>query len=1113
MYTKVQLQSECSTRVDFQHGLAYYSEGRVENIQFEEKKNTEGSRIIEVKSTVKGEHDSYTVRAFIDEAFGNESESGKLLMKYCSCPGSNEPGRICKHCIATLLKYFDKRDSLSQNYAAIGLENENNVISSETDGELLKVLREHSARKKIDIKLKNQKDTMRIVPLLTLNDASLDVEFKAGMDKLYIVKNIGLYVQAVQTHSRVQYGKNRSVLHSMSIFDDASKKILNFLERYEQNRITHIQSYSAKPDTDGRYLTLKNETIDNFFNATIGTEILVNNSLMNAKKGSDTIEIDSEDGYFSTYELYKVEKGLPELSFTVTGLDGNGLIVTGVFPKIFAGLDDFIIVMDKCFYIVPKTEIEACDFFEYIAKSNTKKIYVAEQDIPLFVNEMLTIFEKYCKVERIDFDEKKYIPDTPVFKFFIDAPSRNTITCEAIASYKNDEKRFNILADRDYSDSVRDEASELNVFEEIKKYFNKYDPVKKLAVLSDGEERFYDFLTKNIYEMEEIGELFISDKLKSVSIKKASSIQAGVSLQGDLLKLTVHSDDFSDAQLTELLTKYSTKKKYFRLTDGTFISVDGENFENLSNIAKTLALSGHGIHDGEALIPKYRAVYLDTELSDTADVKITRSKDFRALIRNMKLFSDNEFDAPVSIQNLLKQYQKAGFRWLKTLYKNGFGGILADEMGLGKTIQTIAFLLSEYEEGEKRGSIIVCPASLVYNWKNEFERFAPSLTTFVVAGKQEERAEILSDLPDNAIIITSYDLLRRDIDIYRERRFAFQIIDEAQYIKNSNTLSSKTVKQINAGFRLALTGTPIENRLSELWSIFDYLMPGFLHSYKQFKEEYEIPIVQMKDKNTLSRLQRIIHPFVLRRLKSEVLKDLPDKIEESVMTQLLPEQKELYVANWKRIKENIGKKTKAQIKKEGLQILAELMKLRELCCDPRLLYDNYGGGSAKLELCLEMIQKGIAGGHKILVFSQFTSMLEMLENKLKEENIDFYSLIGQTPKEKRTQLVSDFNNGDVPVFCISLKAGGTGLNLTSADIVIHFDPWWNVAVQNQATDRAHRIGQKKIVTVYKLIAKGTIEENIMNLQEKKKELAGELLSGAEFTNEALTKEDLLELLG
>lgn len=631
--------------------------------------------------------------------------------------------------------------------------------------------------------------------------------------------------------------------------------------------------------------------------------------------------------------------------------------------------------------------------------------------------------------------------------------------------------------------------------------------------MAQDENKLYDFITEGIYELHSLGEVYVSDSIKAIKVKSSPKISAGVSLEGNLLNFTMSSDDFTGAQLAEILSKYDRRKKFFRLTDGTFINVNAESFESIVNISKVLHLTQEQLASGKSVVPKFRALFLDGELMDSVDVTASRSKEFRALIRNMKTVEDNDFEVPQSLKGTLRHYQKYGFRWLKTLHNNGFGGILADEMGLGKTLQVIAFLLSEAEEGRTERTIIVCPASLVFNWKNEFERFAPQLNTVVVAGSLAERFAILENTKPGDILITSYDLLKRDIDRYENIDFGCQIIDEAQYIKNTATQSSRSVKLIKAGFKVALTGTPVENRLSELWSIFDYLMPGFLHSYTQFRDEFELPIVQFKSKEDMSRLQKMIRPFILRRLKSEVLKDLPDKIEEPLTTRLEGEQLSLYMANVAKLRDSIKSKSAAEIKSGKIQILAEIMRLRQLCCDPALLYDGYSAGSAKVEMCIDLIRRATDGGHKILLFSQFTGMLDILQKRLDEENIRYFSLVGSTPKERRIRMTEEFNSGDVPVFCISLKAGGTGLNLTAADIVIHFDPWWNVAVQNQATDRAHRIGQKHVVTVYKLIAKGTIEENIMKLQEKKRLLAEQLLNGDEFSVSSFTKEELLSILG
>ena len=446
----------------------------------------------------------------------------------------------------------------------------------------------------------------------------------------------------------------------------------------------------------------------------------------------------------------------------------------------------------------------------------------------------------------------------------------------------------------------------------------------------------------------------------------------------------------------------------------------------------------------------------------------------------------------------------------------GFGGILADDMGLGKTVQVLAFLLGLQEKREADGkdcrALIVCPASLVYNWSREAKRFAPSLSVSVVAGLGPARKKDISGAAGKGIVITSYDLLKRDIDEYKELSFDCCIIDEAQYIKNAGTQVAKAVKRIQAAVRFALTGTPIENRLSDLWSIFDFLMPGYLFSYKKFREELELPIVQQADAQKEDRLRRLTTPFILRRKKQQVLKDLPDKLEEIVYSRMGEEQRRLYTAHAERLRHELAGTSREMFAKESIRYLAELTRLRQLCCSPALAYENYPGGDCKLETCLALAESAVQSGHKILLFSQFTQLLERLQPELEKRELRTMYLCGRHSKLQRREMVDAFQAGGADVFLISLKAGGVGLNLTAADVVIHYDPWWNVAAQNQAEDRAHRIGQERVVNVIRLVAEDTIEERILELQQRKAALAGTFLEGREIADSTLSREDMLELL-
>ena len=554
------------------------------------------------------------------------------------------------------------------------------------------------------------------------------------------------------------------------------------------------------------------------------------------------------------------------------------------------------------------------------------------------------------------------------------------------------------------------------------------------------------------------------------------------------------------------------------MKNGTFITFNEEQKQVMSAISDVMKNYADKKNPDTIKMPLFRALYLDELLAEKESVELKKNREYRKLIGKMRSYENGDYEVPQSLEAVLREYQRDGFYWIKTLKENGFGGILADDMGLGKTLQILAFLLSEKEQGKVKDelrTLIVAPASLVYNWKKEVERFTPQLSVCVMAGTAHERKELIKNQTSNVDVwITSYDLLKRDIELYQDIIFANEIIDEAQYIKNQTTHAAKSVRLVNSSFRMALTGTPMENRLSELWSIFDYLMPGFLYGYTRFRSEIETLIVSDKDEDAMTRLRAMIHPFILRRLKKDVLKELPEKQEEIVTVALSGEQKKLYQAHSQRLKMFLEDQNDEDFAQNKLQILAELTKLRQLCCGPELLLENYKGENAKLETCIELITQAIAGGHKILLFSQFTSMLDLIGEELKKAKIDYYRIDGSVKKEARMEMVEQFQNpqNQVSVFCISLKAGGTGLNMTAADIVIHYDPWWNKAAQNQATDRAHRIGQKHAINVYQLIAEETIEQKICELQQVKEDLAEEVLSGEGISSTQFNKDEIMNLL-
>ncbi|MEG1946204.1 MAG: SNF2 helicase associated domain-containing protein [Lachnospiraceae bacterium] len=1032
----------------------------------------------------------------------------------CSCREFYNEVGLCKHCVATLLEYEDYfiRKEMHSTYlsgkeeAIQKLKKINKGILKQTTPEVKYLLEQKVMKRTFPLEYKNICKTVKIEPFLYLNmdiynEATFFIEFKLGTSQMYVLKDVFEFAENMKQMKEHNYGKKLGFIHALEAFEEKSQPFATFIcewanshkRDFEEPSYSYGYGYTNTP-SKLRSIPLNEKYIGQILDLLKEREFTAGIDDVEEKKW----QISSE----------KIKKKL----YITGNKDGISVRMQEIMTCICSS--EVLYFFEKRIYRIPKEELEPIlDFMNCMVTEPGNKVFIQKEDVPVFCRELLPILQQTFDCELKQFEETDYGVLPVSFRIYLDAPQKDFITCKTIAAYgKTDYSVYDKSTDMLKRDMVR----EAEVAELVSSYCNAYDEKEKQMVISEDEDLLYELLTEGIARLQQEAEVYVSEQLKRMQVMDTPKVSIGVSLSGDLLQLNLTAGEMPKEQLIEILSKYNRKKKFYRLKNGEFIHMDEENMGVLLELKHGLRLSDKDLRQNEIAIPKYRALYLDGELRGSQNVKTTKDKNFKALIRNMKTIEDNDFEIPKNLENVLREYQKRGFLWIKTLQYNGFGGILADDMGLGKTLQVIAFLLSEYEtaqEGQERRTLIICPASLVYNWKNEMNMFAPHLPVKMVIGTAKEREEIINHASPQEILVTSYDLLKRDLTLYEGIHFYCEVIDEAQYIKNHSTQTAKAVKGIEAGFRLALTGTPVENRLSELWSIFDYVMSGFLFGYEKFREEFEAPIVQENDETALNRLRKMITPFVLRRLKQEVLQDLPDKLEENRYVELEGEQQKLYDAHVKRMQMLLDEKSDEEFKGSKIQILAELTKLRQLCCDPSLLFQDYKASSAKSDLCIEMIKNAVEGGHKILLFSQFTTMLEHLQERLQQEKISYYVLTGAVNKEKRAKLVANFNKDDTSVFCISLKAGGTGLNLTAADIVIHFDPWWNLAVQNQATDRAHRIGQKNVVNVYKLITKGTIEENIVKLQERKRELADKILTGEGFSGASFTKDELLELLG
>ena len=1089
----------------YRRGKDLYEMGAVRDFSYEIYLENE-LPMAEISAKVQGnEQPWYAVTAVVDEEYVSVASCK------CGCEAFYSYDGICKHCVAVLLAYVNRRQAkeileAKRGFAAQGDGRSQDIGMHKTPVPELKtaqafknLLNQYSLRAGIAYLIpENVYGKVELEPYFRLDYGYAKVEFRIGIEQKYVLKNISDFLRAIERGEKVRYGKKLDFYHDREAFTESAWRLVEFLweQEADKRRQSKFHAYYVYTGSYERSMELDEVGMDRFFSA-VGEE-----------------PFRGEIGYGEeTFWRVVPEEQRPQLT------------IRGGAAGIFLVLEDLHVIRGSRYYYfyeggvirrsVASLKEKTGDFFDYLERQLGGESYIAAEELPMFCRDLLPLLKESFEVRMEGFDPGLYVPKKPEFELYLDKQDNQVVGAKLVSVYG--EEKYNVL-EKIGPGEVRDIAEEMRVRSLVEPYFNDYGMGRTVFVLSHDEEMLYQLLTGGLQRLMTYMTIYTSEDFRGIKVVSSPAVSVGVALKSDLLELRLHSDEMSTEELAYLLTKYDRKKKYIRMKNGDFLDIRDGGLGILAGVSQDLHLSEADMKKGHINVPKYRAMYLDAALKSNNVLSVEKNREFKGIVRNMKTIEDSDYEVPDSLKQVMRGYQKTGFLWLKTLRENGFGGILADDMGLGKTLQVISLLLSEQEscemgERESRPSLIVCPASLIYNWQKEIGRFAPVLPTVVVTGSAEDRKRIIGSLKAGDIVVTSYDLLKRDAELYRNVTFSIQVIDEAQYIKNPGTQASKAVKKVTAAFKLALTGTPIENRLSELWSIFDYLMPGFLYTYQRFREEIELPIVTGSDENRMERLQCMIRPFVLRRLKEEVLNDLPEKLEEHVFARLEGEQMSLYDAHVQNMKEFLDGKSDQEFRMEKIQILAELTKLRQICCDPALVYEGYRGASAKTDMCMELILNAMNGGHKVLLFSQFTSMLDRLGERLKKEGIRYYMLTGAVGKEKRMQMVESFNNDDVPVFCISLKAGGTGLNLTAADIVIHYDPWWNVAVQNQATDRAHRIGQRHVVTVYKLVSEGTIEEKIIAIQERKKSLAEQVLEGEGMDQATFTREELLELLG
>lgn len=1055
---------------------------------------------VRVQGQIEDETKVYQTRIFI---------KGSQIYDYsCSCAEGNSFRGPCVH--AKALQEAFARQQKAEHTPPVS-----------TSPEIRMMIREYTNREVARILGEEEREPVYLHPYLQIRRGEVFLEARIGREKRYIVKNLLEFAQAVHSGKRVEYGKGMAFEHVPSAFAPESRPFLDLLLEEADAYIRHyeeMRGHAGLPLPVMRALTLGSAARDRLFDLLEGKEVQTED-----EKGAERV--------------CRVERKDPRFPVEVEAR-GDGIAVT--VPSALTSFRG-----EQRLYVADGLHLFGCSelytetmgvFLEQMeqggrecgSRKEKRELLVGSRDIPLFYARVLEGMEALGILQSPEIDWEKYRPEALKARFEFDSDSPDELRLRPTLSYGD--FTFSPLADEHVPREIcRDVPAEFYISRLITRYFSYWEDESGELVIRGDEEALYQVLSEGMPQFQEVGEVWLSESVRHLRVLPPPEVSMGVSLGGGWLDLKIETAGIDPAELLQVLSEYRQKKKYYRMKNGEFLQLSGGGLQALDSLTADLGLTKSEFQAGEAKIPAYRAFYLDSLSGDGRMKLFQRDEAYGMMVRDLKTAQSVSYAVPAVLEKTLREYQKIGYTWMRTLARYHFGGILADDMGLGKTLQVIALLTAFYQEkteqkaagNEGSGSelplpsLIVCPASLVYNWGQEFARFSPEIRVLLIAGTAKERQEQLEEqmrmeASEGAqVIITSYDLLKRDRAAYLGRTFEYEIIDEAQVIKNAKTQGAKAVKEISANARFALTGTPVENRLSELWSIFDFLMPGFLYSYRKFRERYELPIVKNQDPEALTALRRMTGPFVLRRLKKDVLRELPGKEERIVYSAASGRQQKLYTASALKLKEALA--GGAWSGNGKLEVLSQLMRLRQICCDPALCFEDYTGESAKLETCVSLIASASAAGHKILLFSQFASMLERIQERLLQEGISSHLLVGATPKEERSRMVQAFASDEVPVFLISLKAGGTGLNLTAADIVIHYDPWWNVAAQNQATDRAYRIGQEKPVTVYKLILKDTIEENLLKLQNAKLALAAQVVSEGMVSLGDLSQNELMEL--
>ena len=990
----------------------------------------------------------------------------RRLVIHCDCDVFLHKG-CCRHAVAVWL-YADRRkipESMMKKQAP------------ETAAELSQIiLRDMPAEANVRLEV--------TLVLPQKSGQELRIGLRTGEKKLYVIKDIRRFLTSAEAEETIPLGKEFVYQPEWMRYSDDDERLLNLLRKL-------CSAQETGPHASGpvnRLIRLPDPFAEELLD----------------QAGDTPIRVMDQSG--KIVHCKPVRGAQVPMHFTVN-LGPRGLQVSGRIPP------DLQPVTAGCTWVMTggnliKTEKDQTKLIRLIYENQYEGRCLMEyplNDTERVIGEVLPYLKIRGAVE-IGEELRKRLVRLPLkTAVYLDKDGKSVIASvrftygEIILDpFGAAEKK--ITLDKGEQLLLRDAEGEHAVLEILA---NAGFRVGKENIRLSGTDAVFDFVSQGVKRLQEVSEVFLSREFKRI-VPRRPILSGSMRMNGDRLELMLTRDGEPVDEILELMEALSRKRRYFRLRSGEFLDLnDLANWqETAAGIYEAAVRDGNELNRDSIVLRAYRAGYL-TSMLENSGVKIELDDEVKALSDSLANGGGKAETPEMASGVSLRDYQKRGYEWMTALDRMHMGGILADDMGLGKTAQIIALLLATREEG--RTSLVVAPTSLTYNWLSEFHKFAPNLSVTVLSGNGTQRAGLIRHITTNGdvdVVITSYPLIRRDISLLKDFRFRFVILDEAQNIKNAGSVAAQAVKQLQADTRFALTGTPMENGVGELWSLFDFVLPGYLPGYNTFLRKYQ-------DGENAADLLKRIQPFLIRRLKQDVLEELPDKMETTLTARMTPEQERIYRAALERLRPQINQLLDEKGAGRGrIEVLSAITELREICCHPALVMSDYKGGSGKEEMLLELLPEMIRNGRRVLIFSQFTSMLRLLRGRIEENGFNTLYLDGDTPAGERLTLTERFNEGEGEIFLISLKAGGSGLNLTGADMVILYDPWWNPAAEEQATDRAHRIGQQKKVTVIRMVTGETIEEQVVELGARKKALFERLITPGETVLSAMSEQEI-----